>query len=157
MPPYRTGHYILQLGFFLSFFFFPRLFSQVADWMSTILKHMMAPYWEFRMQAWNVLHAACWKYRTQKFAIYALSHNFIGISLQLRHVSAIRKNLLNSNISSTCPQNTVNFGPLTAENLLHPSKFQWVSCLGFVTALTSLNGGQPNFARCLAISWAGAL
>jgi len=32
----------------------------------------------------------------------------------------------------------------------HPSKFQRVSCLGFVTAPTSLNGGQPNFARCLA-------
>jgi len=25
------------------------------------------------------------------------------------------KNLLNSNISSTCPHNMVNFGPLTAE------------------------------------------
>jgi len=60
--------------------------------MSTILKHMMAPYWEFRMQAWNVLQAACWKYR--KFAIYALSHNFIVIPLQLRHVSAIRKKLV---------------------------------------------------------------
>jgi len=31
-------------------------------------------------------------------------------------------------------------------------KFQRVSRLGFVTAPTSLNGGQPNFARCLAIS-----
>jgi len=28
--------------------------------------------------------------------------------------------------------------------------------LGFVTAATSLTGGQPNFARCLAVSWAGA-
>jgi len=27
-----------------------------------------------------------------------------------------------------------------------PSKFQWVLRLGFVIALTSLNGGQPNFA-----------
>jgi len=39
----------------------------------------------------------------------------------------------------------------------HPSKFQWVSRLGFVTAPTSLNGGQLNFARCLAISCAGIL
>jgi len=38
-----------------------------------------------------------------------------------------------------------------------PSKFQRVSRLGFVTAPTSLNGGQPNFARCLAVSWAGTL
>ena len=39
----------------------------------------------------------------------------------------------------------------------HPSQFQRVSHLGFVTAATSLNGGQPNFARCLAVSWAGTL
>jgi len=36
----------------------------------------------------------------------------------------------------------------------HPSKFQRVSRLGFVTAPTSLNVGRPNFARCLAVSWA---
>jgi len=39
-----------------------------------------------------------------------------AVSSQLRHVSTIRKkNLLNSNISSTCLQNIANFGPLTAE------------------------------------------
>jgi len=38
-----------------------------------------------------------------------------AISLQLRHVSTIGKNLLSSNISSTCPHNMVNFGPLAAE------------------------------------------
>ena len=39
-----------------------------------------------------------------------------------------------------------------------PSKFQWVSRLGVVTAAKSLNGSQPNFARCnLADSWAGTL
>jgi len=37
-------------------------------------------------------------------------------------------------------------------SLRHPSKFQWVSRLDFVTAPTSLNGGQPNVAQCLAIS-----
>ena len=42
-------------------------------------------------------------------------------------------------------------------SLVHPSKFQPVSCLCFVTALTSINGAQPNFASCLAISWAGTL
>jgi len=42
-------------------------------------------------------------------------------------------------------------------NLLGPSKFQRVSRLAFATATTSLNGGQPNFARCLADSWAGTL
>jgi len=42
-------------------------------------------------------------------------------------------------------------------SLGHPGKFQGLSRLGFVTAPTSLNGGQPNFARCLAVSWAGTL
>jgi len=37
------------------------------------------------------------------------------------------------------------------------SKFQRVSRIGFVTAPTSLNGGQLNFARWLAVSWAGTL
>jgi len=40
----------------------------------------------------------------------------LSISSQLRHVSTIgKKNLLSSNISSRCPHNMVNFGPLTAE------------------------------------------
>ena len=39
----------------------------------------------------------------------------------------------------------------------HASKFQRISRLGFVTAATWLNGGQPNFAVCLAVSWAGRL
>jgi len=39
----------------------------------------------------------------------------------------------------------------------HPCKFQRVSHLGFITAVTSLNGGQPKFALCLAISWTGTL
>ena len=38
-------------------------------------------------------------------------------------------------------------------SLGHPSKFQSVFRLGFVAAAMSLTGGQPNFARCLAISW----
>jgi len=64
-------------------------------------------------------------------------------------------------MSSTCPQNMANFGSLTAKNgyriCRHSSKFQRLSRLAFVTAATSLNGNQPNFARCLAVSWAGIL
>jgi len=71
-----------------------------------------------------------------------------------------KNNFLNSNISSICPHNTyverlptngwdpfVSFG--------HPRKFQQFLLLGFITAPSSLNGGQPNFAWCLAIFWAG--
>jgi len=42
-------------------------------------------------------------------------------------------------------------------SLGHPSKFQRVSRLAFVTAAMSLIAGRPNFARCLAISWAATL
>jgi len=42
-------------------------------------------------------------------------------------------------------------------SLWHPSKFQRVLHLGFVTAATLLTGGQRNFARCLAVSWAATL
>jgi len=38
-----------------------------------------------------------------------------AISSQLRHISTIEKNMLNINISPTCPHNTVNFGLLAAE------------------------------------------
>jgi len=38
----RCEHYILQLWLLSSFFFFfPRLFSAVGDWMSTILPYMI--------------------------------------------------------------------------------------------------------------------
>jgi len=85
----------------------------------------------------------------------------LAISSQLRHVSTVRKNWLNSDISSTCPHNVVNFGPTNGWNQLgssgHPSNFQLVSHLGFLTALTSLNGSRPTCAQCLAVSWDGTL
>jgi len=70
-----------------------------------------------------------------------------GISSELRHVSKMGKKLLNSNTSSTCPDNMVNFGLLTdlLASLGHPYKFQRVSRLGSVTARHN-SGRQPNFA-----------
>jgi len=38
-----------------------------------------------------------------------------AISSQLRHISTIEKNVLSSNISSTCPYDMVNFGLLAVE------------------------------------------
>jgi len=136
----REDHYILPCGLFL-LSFFPRLISATTDWMSTIrrirgvtimryinlhftylltylLPHMMWRKWEFRMQVWNVLQVARWKYRTQKWCknchLSTIAQLCRAISSQLRHVPTIEKNLLSSNISSRCPYNTVNFGPLTA-------------------------------------------
>jgi len=85
--------------------------------MSTILLHMVWPQCEFRMQVWNVLQAARWKYRTQKIRyLGTITQLCPAISSQRRHVSTIgKKNMLNSNTSSTCPHNMANFGPITAE------------------------------------------
>ena len=66
-----------------------------------------------------MLYAARWKCRTQKSPkighLGTIAQLCRAISSQLRHVSTIGKNLLSSNISSTCPYNMVNFGPLAAE------------------------------------------
>ena len=89
--------YILPCGFFLllSFFFFPRLISAIADWMSVILRHMVWPYCEFRMQVWNVLCVARWKCSTQKspksLHLGTIAQLCRAISSQLRHISTIGK------------------------------------------------------------------
>jgi len=52
---------------------------------------------------------------TQKVAICAPSHNFVGLNLRNKGMHRQpEKNLFSSNIS-TCPHNMVNFGPLAAE------------------------------------------
>ena len=50
--PYGIGQAIIFLpcGFFLLLSFFPCLIPPAADWMSTILPHMVWPWCEFRMQ-----------------------------------------------------------------------------------------------------------
>jgi len=100
------------------------------------------------MHVWNVLHAARWKYRTQKIAIRVPSHNFVGLYLQNEGMyRQSEKNLLNSNTSSTCPANMVIFGLLTAEICWRVwGKFQRVSRIGSVTARHFSSGRQPNFA-----------
>jgi len=59
-----------------------------------------------------------------------------------------KKNLLNSNISSTCPRNMANFGPLAAEIVLGvwgtPANFN-----GFRASALLLQRRQPNFAQCI--------
>ena len=54
--------------------------------------------------------------KSPKIAIWAPSHNFVGLYLRNQGTNRqSEKNLLSSNISSTCPHNMVNFGPLAAE------------------------------------------
>jgi len=53
-PIFGRAAIMLGIGphssFVLFLLFFPRLISAVADWMSTILRHMVWPLCEFRMQ-----------------------------------------------------------------------------------------------------------
>jgi len=66
--------------------------------------------------------------------------------------------LLGSNISSTCPHNMANFGPLAAEigsgGWCTPANFNGFRVLA---SLVEFTGGQPNFASCLAVSWTTTL
>ena len=102
------------------------------------------------MHVWNMLHAARWKYRTQKWPFW---HHCTTLSSCIFAAEACidnRKKLLNNNISSTCPHNMVNFGLLTAEicwaSLRHPCEFQWLSRLGSVTPRHSSGARQPDVA-----------
>jgi len=105
-----ADHYIFILWFLTLYFcpvvssfflllssFFPRLISAFADWMSTILAHMVWPYCKFKMQVWNLLHGARWKYRTQKVTKISPSghhrRTLSGCILATRHVSTIGKNM----------------------------------------------------------------
>jgi len=72
------------------------------------------------MHFWNVLHAAHWKYTTQKWCKNSPSgHHRTTLSGYIFATKACidnwKKNLLNNYISSTCLYNMVNFGPLAAE------------------------------------------
>jgi len=82
-----------------------------------------------------VLHAACCKCRTQKSRLKSPSgHHPTTLSGYIFATKACidnqKKNLLSSNISSTCPHNMVNFGRLAAEMVAGASdKNSAVDCL----------------------------
>ena len=74
------------------------------------------------MQVWNLLHVSRWKHRTQKSRQKSPSgHHHTTLSGYIFATKAridnrkIGKNLLSSNMSSTCPHNMVNFDLLAAE------------------------------------------
>jgi len=121
--PYGIGQAIIFLPcgffFFLSFFFFssPILSRRRLDVYHTSTHGVtLVQICKFRMQVWNVLHATCWKCRTQKIAKDSPSrHHHTTLSGYIFATKAYidsGKNLLSSNISSTCPHNMANVGPL---------------------------------------------
>jgi len=72
------------------------------------------------MQVWNVLHVARWKIQdaenSQKVAIWASSHKFVGLYLwNWGTYRQSQKQLLGINTTSTWTHNMVNFGSLAAE------------------------------------------
>jgi len=104
-----------------SFFFFPRLISAVADWMSTILLRMVWRGPSVNLECRSEMCCTRLPGNAGRKKLPKIRH--LGtvaqlcraISSQVRHISTIKKNLLNSYISPICPHNMVNFGPLTAE------------------------------------------
>jgi len=67
------------------------------------------------MQVWNVLHAVRWNIGRKKSPSRHHRINLSGCIFATKAHIDNRKNLLNSNTSSTCSDNMVNFGPLAAE------------------------------------------
>ena len=113
------------------------------------------------MQVWNVLHAARYteRQKSSKIVISAPSHNYI-FATEARIDNRKKTFVKQQYLLHKSPQ----YGELRptsgwdrSGSLGHPRKFQRVSRLRSVTAATSLNGSQPNVARCLAVSSAGTL
>ena len=113
---------------------------------------------EFRMQVWNVLQAARSRYRTQKFAKNSpFAHPCTTVSGHIFATKAgmdNRKNLLNSNISSTCPP---QYGELRPTNswdrfvsLGHPSNFNGFRVLPALLHGTLVGGVSQALRRLTA-------
>ena len=117
----RCRHYIFALWFLSVFLFFiPRLISAVRDWMSTILDTWCGPSANLEcrseMCCTRLAANAGRKKVPKNHHLGTIAQLCWAISSQLRYVSIIgKKNLLSSNISSTCPHNMVNFDLLAAE------------------------------------------
>jgi len=88
----RTDHYIFALWLLLSFFFFPRLMSAVADWMCAILPQ------NFRCRSESCCTRLAENTGRKKVAENChqgtITQLCRAISSQLRHVSTIRKKLV---------------------------------------------------------------
>jgi len=103
------------------------------------------------MQVWNVLHTARWKCRTQKIAIWAPLHNFVGYIVATKtHVDNRKKKLVKQQYLLHMSSQYGELWPTNGWDLLaslgHPCKFQRVLRLGSVTTRHSGSGHQPNFA-----------
>jgi len=73
----------------------------------------------------------------------------------------MEKRLLSSDISSTCPHNMLNFGPLAAEIdwrvWVAQANFNGFRVLASLLQRRRSTEANQTFERCLAVSWAGRL
>ena len=102
----QTLYFRPVISIFFFFFYSSPIISAAANWMSTILPHMV---WPYTANLECISEMCCTRLaentKCKKIAISAPSNNFVGPCLKL----------LNSNTSSICPHSMVNFGVLTAE------------------------------------------
>ena len=166
----RADHYIFILSFVLLSIFFRRLISAAADWMSAF-------------HTWCGLSAnlrcrsetCCTRLAENKDAKSrqkspSVHHRttLLGYIFATRaRIDNRKKNLLSSNMSSICPHNMLNFGPLATEIdpvvWGTPAKFQRVSRLGSVTVrhlavgvsqTAALNRGRHLYSAGRPSRWA---
>jgi len=106
-------------------------------------------------------NTGCTQKWRKKITICAPSRNFVRYIFATKACVDNRKELVEQQYLLQTSSQYGEVWPTNGWDLLasfwHPSKFQQVSHLGFVTAATLLTASQPNFARCLAISWADTL
>ena len=111
-------------GFFflllLLLLFFPRLISVVGDWMSAILPNMVCLNVNLECRSETCCSWLSENTGRKKIAKKSPSgHHPTTLSGYIFATKACidnpKKNLLSSNISTTCPHNMVNFGPLVVE------------------------------------------
>ena len=110
----RADHYIFML-WFLSIFFFPRLISAAAHWMSTILPQSTHLECMPEVCGTRLAENAGPKSRQKSLSGHHRTSLWGYIFATKARIVNQEKNLLSSNMSSTCLHNMVNFGPLAAE------------------------------------------
>jgi len=104
------------------------------------------------------------KYRTQKSPkiphLCTIAQLCRAVYLQQRHVSTIDKKAVEQQYLFHVSSQYGELGQLKPRSvwlLWAPQQISVGSRLAVITAATSLTRCQPNFARCLAVCWAGTL
>jgi len=102
------------------------------------------------MHVWNVLHAARWKYRTQKSPFWhhrtTLSACIFAVKAHIDNWKKLVKYWYPFHMSAQYGELQHSNGWDLLASLGHPCTFQPVLRIGSVTARHSSIGRQPNFA-----------